>query len=150
MKTRHEVLIDAPRAAVWAAFDDPDNMPRWQPTLKSFTRKSGTPGHPGAIAELVYDEDGREVRMTETITERREPDFMAGIYTSKLGKTIIVNHFEDAGENRTRWVMYANHMFKGIQKLMSLFLANSIKSRTESDLERFKLLVESQAVDPGA
>ncbi len=150
MKTRHEVLIDAPRAAVWAAFDDPDNMPRWQPTLKSFTRKAGTPGQPGTVSELVYDENGREVRMTETITERREPDFMAGIYTSNYGKTIIVNHFEDAGNNQTRWVVYANHMFKGMMKLMSLFFAKSIRNRTERDLERFKLLVESRAVDPDA
>ena len=150
MKTRHEVLIDAPRATVWAAFDDPDNMPRWQSTLKSFTPKSGTPGQPGAVSELVYDEKGRDIEMTETITERREPDFMAGIYTSKFGKTIIVNHFEDAGENQTRWVVYANHMFRGLKKLMSVFFANSIRNRTENDLERFKLLVESQAVDPGA
>ncbi len=147
MKTRHEVLIDAPRNVVWALFDDPDNMPNWQPTLRSFTPKEGTPGQPGAVAELVYDEDGREVRMIETITERREPDFMAGIYTSRFGKTIVVNHFEDAGDDRTRWVVYANHFFKGMMKLMSIFFARSIRERTENDLERFKLLVESRSTD---
>ena len=144
MKTRHEVLIDAPRNVVWAAFDDPDNMPRWQPTLRSLTPREGIPGQPGAVSELVYDENGREVRMVETITERREPDFMASIYTSQYGKTIIVNHFEDAGDGQTRWVVYANHLFKGMMKLMSLFYARSIRERTDSDLQRFKLLVESQ------
>ena len=150
MKTRHEVLIDAPREAVWAAFDDPDNMPRWQPTLTSFTHKSGTPGQVGAVSDLVYEENGRRVEMTETITERREPDFMAGIYSSSYGKTIIVNHFEEAGERQTRWVVYANHMFKGIMKLMGLFIARSIRNRTDADLERFKLLVETEAAGPSA
>lgn len=144
MKTRHEVLIDAPRDVVWALFDDPESMPDWQPTLRSITPKEGTPGQPGAVAELVYDENGREVRMIETITERREPDFTACIYTSRFGKTIIVNHFEDAGD-QTRWVVYANHFFKGMMKLMSIFFAKSIRERTENDLQRFKLLVESRS-----
>ncbi len=150
MKTRHEVLIDAPRDVVWATFDDPDNMSKWQPTLTSFTPREGTPGQPGAVSELIYEEKGREVRMTETITERREPDFMAGVYTSEFGKTIIVNHFEDTGDNQTRWIVYANHFFKGMMRLMSIFFARSIRERTENDLERFKLLVESRAAEADA
>jgi len=100
-----------------------------------------------AIAELVYDENGREIRMTETITERREPDFMAGVYTTQWGKTIIVNHFEDAGDSKTRWVVYANHFFKGMMKLLIIFFARSIRRRTEDDLQRFELLVESEQMD---
>lgn len=150
MKTRHEVLIDAPRDVVWAAFDNPDNMLRWQPTLRSFEHTAGTAGQPGATTALLYDEDGREVRMTETITERREPDFMASVYTTEWGKTIIVNHFEDAGDGRTRWVMYANHFFKGVMKIISVFRAGALKNRTDNDLQRFKLLVESEQAESGS
>ena len=147
MKTRHEVLIDAPRDVVWSAFDNPDNMLRWQPTLRSFEHQSGTPGEPGAVTALVYDEDGREVRMTETVTERRAPDFTASVYTTEWGKTIVVNHFEEAGDGRTRWVMYANHFFKGMMKVIGVFRAGAIRKRTENDLERFKLLVESEQAE---
>ncbi len=147
MKSRHEVLIDAPRDVVWSVFDNPDNMLRWQPTLRSFEHKSGTPGEPGATTALIYDEDGREVRMLETVTERRAPDFMASVYTTEWGKTIVVNHFEDLGDGRTRWVMYANHFFKGLMKVMSVFRGGAIKKRTENDLERFKLLVESEQAE---
>ena len=148
MKTRHEVLIDAPRDVVWAAFDNPDNMLRWHPTLKSFEPQSGTPGQPGAVTSLVYEENGREITMTETITERRAPDFLAGVYTSDWGKSIFVNHFEDAGEGRTRWIVYTNHFFRGMMKIMGIFSAGSIRNRTESDLQRFKLLVESERAVP--
>ena len=150
MKTRHEVLIEAPREVVWAAFDDPGNMLRWQPTLKSCTPQSGTPGEPGATTSLVYDENGREVHMTETIAERREPDFLASVYMSDRGKTIVVNHFEVAGDGQTRWVMYANHSFKGLMKVMSVFRAGSIRQRADNDLQRFKLLVESEQADANA
>jgi len=143
MKIRAEVTIDADRDTVWRTFDDPDNMPRWQPTLKSVTHQTGTPGEPGAVAELVYDENGKKVVMTETITEKRKPDFMAGIYESAVGNALIVNHFEAIGENTTRWAVYANHRFKGIMKLLALFAGKSVRNRTEADLQRFKLLVET-------
>ena len=144
MKLKTEVVIDADRATVWQLFDDPDNMTKWQSTLKSFTHKSGTPGKPDAVSELVYAEKGREVVMTETITARREPDFLAGTYESKWGNVVIVNHFEETDDGKTRWVGYWNHSFKGFMKLMALFMARSMRNRTQSDMERFKLFVETE------
>lgn len=145
MKHKTEVVIDADRATVWRLFDNADNMTKWQPTLKSFTHRSGTPGEPDTVSDLVYDENGREVVLTETITARREPDFLAGTYESKWGNAVIVNHFEDIGDGRTRWAAYHNHTFKGFMKVMALFVARSIRKRSEADMERFKLFVETEA-----
>ena len=144
MKAKFEVIVNADRSTVWDAFDNPDNISKWQATLKSITHKSGTPGEIGAITELVYDEDGRELVMTETITERRQPAFMAGIYTTKGSKSLIVNYFETVGDDKTRWVSHANHNFSGFMKLASLFIRKTICDRTENDMQRFKLFVESQ------
>ena len=147
MKTRHEILIDAPRAVVWAAFDDVDGRRRWQPTLRSVTQKSGKPGEVGSVAERVYDEEGETVVMTETVTDRREPDFLAGVYATRWGKTVVVNHFEDLGDDRTRWIVYANHFFEGVMKLLGVFTGKRLGRRAERDLERFKLMVESARAD---
>lgn len=144
MKVQTQVLIDADVATVWRAFDNPDNMRRWQPNLKSFTHKSGEPGQPGAVAELLYDEKGRDVLLTETITERREPDFLAATYESDWGTTVIVNHFEKMGGRQTRWISYSRHNFKGIMRFLAIFMRKSICRRTDDDMQRFKLLVESQ------
>lgn len=145
MKMKHQQIIDASPDFVWAMFDNPDNLSRWQPTLKSFTHKSGEPGQPGAVSELVYDENGKKVVMTETVTERRKPHFMAGTYDNARANSLIVNHFEAIDDETTRFVCYSNMHFKGIMKIMSLFVANSIRKRVEADLNRFKLLVESEA-----
>ncbi len=145
MKMKSEQIIYASRDFVWATFDNPDNLSRWQPTLESFTHKSGEPGQPGAISELVYDENGRKVVMTETVTERQQPNFMAGIYDNRWTKTLIVNHFEAIDDNTTRFISYANMSFKGFMKVVSLFVAKSIRARAEADLNRFKLLVETEA-----
>lgn len=143
MKLRLETVIDADLETVWAAFDNPDNMRRWQQNLQAFRHVSGEPGQPGAISELVYDENGRKVIMKETITERRQPDFLTGIYETPMGKTLIVNHFEAIGDNSTRWTAWCNFTFRGLMKITSLFVAGMIRKRSESDMQRFKLMVET-------
>lgn len=144
MKHKTEVLIDADLATVWRMFDDPANMARWQPTLKSFTHRSGMPGEPDAVSELIYDENGREIVMTETITARREPNFLGGAYESNWGSVIVFNHFEEVGANKTRWTSNVNYSFKGIMKFMAFFMQNAIRNRSERDMNRFKLLVETE------
>lgn len=143
MKMNYEAVIRASRDRVWATFDNPDNLSRWQPTLESFTHQSGIPGHPGAMSELVYDENGKKITMTETVVERREPAFLAGTYDNAWATTLVVNHFEAIDQNTTRFTAYTNIRFKGIMKIMSLFVARSIRARAEADLDRFKLLVET-------
>lgn len=147
MKMRTEITIDADRETVWREFDNPDNLSKWQPTLKSFTHQTGTPGEPGAVSEVVYDEKGRDVVMIETVTEKRKPDFMAGLYDSAWSNAIIVNHFEAVGNNRTRWVFYANHQFKGFFKIIGWIFRKSLLGRTENYMQRFKLLVESNMAE---
>ncbi len=144
MKHKTEILIDADRDTVWRAFDDPNNMKQWQPTLKSFIHKSGTPGQADAVSELVYDESGREVVMTETITARRAPSFFGGTYESKWGTVVIFNHFEETEDGKTRWTGHMNYAFKGLMKFMALFMWKSICKRSDADMNRFKLLIETQ------
>jgi uncharacterized protein YndB with AHSA1/START domain len=147
MKFRNEIVIDADQRSVWAVFDNPEYMKAWQPTLESFARKSGEDGQPGSVTELVYDEDGRKVRLVETITERREPHFLAGTYESDIGNALIVNHFEDAGDGRTRWVMHGNHSFKGVFRLLGIFFAGSVRKRNEDLMNNFKLFAETQQAE---
>jgi uncharacterized protein YndB with AHSA1/START domain len=143
MKLNYEITIDAGLDKVWAAFDNADNMGRWQQNFYSYTPVSGRPGEPGAVAELVFDEKGKKVVLRETITERRVPDFLAGSYESEHGTTIIVNHFEAIDASTTRWSSWCNFTFTGFMKFMSLFIGNVIRKRTEGDMQRFKLMVES-------
>lgn len=143
MKHKAEIVIDADLATVWKMFDDTDNMKKWQPTLKSFTHLSGTPGQPDAVSELVYDENGREIVMRETITARAEPHFLGGTYESKWANVVIVNHFAQTEDGRTLWTMNSKYGFKGLMKIMALFARNSIGARSDTDMNRFKLLVET-------
>ena len=83
----------------------------------------------------------------ETVTERREPNFMAGTYESDWGKILIVNHFEAIGDSKTRWSFCSNMVFNGFMKIVGIFFSGSILKRNESDMERFKQFVETASVD---
>lgn len=144
MKLKTEVVIDADRLSVWKLFDDPDKLTRWQPMLDSFRHVSGTPGQPGAVSELIYDENGRKVTMTETITARREPDFVGGTYESAWGTAVIVNQFENTPDGRTRWVGHWNHRFNGARKMVAFLFRRSMRKRIEADMQRFRDFVESE------
>lgn len=143
MKFKFETVIDADLETVWAAFDNPDNMSRWQQNLESFRHVFGEQGQPGAVSELVYDEKGKKVILKETITERRQPDFLAGTYESPMGKTLIVNHFEAVDDNSTCCTTWCNVNFQGFMKIMSLFVGGVIRKRIAADMQRFKLMVET-------
>ena len=144
MKHHYEVLIDADVETVWKILDDVDSMKKWQPSLESITHKSGEPGQPGAVSELVYDENGRKVTMIETVTERRDLQFMALKFESSMGDTVVVNHFEDIDGKQTRWKMYSNFTFKGFFRWISLFFGGSIRRSNEEMLHNFKLLAETE------
>jgi uncharacterized protein YndB with AHSA1/START domain len=147
MKFRNEIRINADIDTAWNTFIDPDNLRHWQPTLKSVTLKSGTATEPGAVSELVFDEDGRQVVMTQTITEKRAPDLLAGEYDSAWSRVVVVNHFQAIADGSTRWTVYSRHRFKGMMKIMALFIRRAIRERNDDWLQRFKLLVESRAAE---
>jgi hypothetical protein len=45
---------------VWKAFDDPENMKIWQPSLVRTERLGGTTGQPGSVSKLTYKQNERE------------------------------------------------------------------------------------------
>lgn len=150
MKFSVDVLIRANVQQVWAAFDDADSMHRWQQNFHAYNPISGKPGEVGAVAQLTFDEDGRKVRLTETITERRDRSFFAATYVSDHGTALIVNRFEAVDDDSTRWTSWVNFRFSGIRKLLSIFAAGVVKQRRDGDMQRFKLMVESDLVESRA
>lgn len=146
MKFENEILINAEIETAWNTFIDAGNPRHRQPTLKSVTPRSGAPTEPGAVSELVFDEDGRDVVMTRTITERRAPYFIAAEYDSAWSR-VVVNHFQSLDDGGTCWTVYSRHRFAGMMEVMALLIHKAIRERNNDWRQRFKLLVESRAAE---
>ena len=142
MKYTVEVVINKSRGEVWDKFDNVENLYKWQPTLKEFTHESGEAGQPGAKSRLKYRERNKDYEMIETITGRTKPEEFSGTYEMKGTKNLITNRFIDMGESKTKWELDSEFQFGGIFKLFSPFMKGMIIKRTQTDMNRFKDLVE--------
>lgn len=144
MKYKLELTIEKSRAEVWKAFDNTENMKQWQPSLKKFAHVSGTPGQPGAVSTLTYEENDREFTLTERITLREEPNRFDGIYENKFSESVIKNTFIEQAANETLWVSETNFKFKTLlMKIMGPLMKRNFVRRTFRDMERFKELAQS-------
>jgi hypothetical protein len=144
LKFKLELLINRPLAEVWKAFDNIENMKKWQPTLVRFEPVSGIPGQPGAVSKLTYEEGGREFTLIEKITHRDEPNSFDGVYENNFADNIIRNKFIELGQHQTVWAMETEFRFKTlIMKLMGPLMKKNFVARTQKDMERFKEMAES-------
>ena len=144
MQFELSVDIAAPPEEVWRLFEDPANLPRWQPGLASYEAISGEPGWPGTVSLLVYHQQGRQVEMTETIVARDEGRHRTGHYESAWAVNEMACTFEALPDGGTRWRALAEFRFKGWVKLVAPLLRSGIRKRLEDDMLRFKTMVESR------
>lgn len=143
MRYSCEIIIDRPRDEVIALFEDPENMKHWQPTLKSFEPISGQPGKAGSKSRLVYDMNGRDMVMTETITQQNFPESFSAVYDAVNVHNVMDNHFY-AEDDKTRWVATSEFRFSGWMRLMALIMREgSFKKESMENMQRFKTFAES-------
>ena len=143
MKYTSEITLDLPRERVIELFDSTENLYQWQPGLQSFEPLEGEPGQAGARSRLVYDENGRQVEMIETIVRREFPDDFTATYEAKGVKNRVANCFVEEAPGHTRWVMDNEFKFSGLMALMGLFMRGAIQKQTLRDMNRFKAFAES-------
>ncbi len=144
MKYKLELTINKPRAEVWQTFDSTENTKKWQPTLKEVELIDGTPGQPGAISKLTYEESEREFALNEKITFREEQTRFDSVYENDFTENSINNSFIEQDDNKTLWVLETKYTFKTMaMRVIGPLGKKNFVARTQKDMERFKELVES-------
>jgi hypothetical protein len=143
MKMHFEISIDARLDTVWAALNNPNNMERWQQNFRSYTYISGDSGQVRSVSELRYNEKGEDIVLTETITEVRDGNFLAANYQSMRGRTTVVNRFGKIDVDKANWASWRNFIYTGFARLISPFVSGGIRKRMDGDLQRCKLMVET-------
>jgi hypothetical protein len=138
-----ETIIHKPRADVWRAFDNIENIQKWQPSLTKHELMEGTPGQPGAVSKLTYAESGREFSLLEKIIHRDEPNQLDSLYENNFADNTIKNKFIEQGSDQTLWVTETEFTFKTfLMKIMGNTLKKNYIKRTQRDMQRFKEMLE--------
>src|SRR4026209_1529796 len=112
MKFTLELPINRSRTQVWNAFDNPESMTKWQPSLISFETISGTQGQAGAVSKLTYKEKEREFSLIERVTYREEPHRLDGVYENNFADNVVRNTFIENSKEQTLWMVETEFKFK--------------------------------------
>ena len=136
MKFTLELPINRSRTEVWNAFDNPENMKKWQPSLILFERISGVQGQPGAMASLTYEENGRKFALIEKVTHREETQRLDGVYENDFADNTLRNTFIEQGSDQTLWVVETEFKFKTlIMRILGPTMKKNFVARTQKDIE---------------
>lgn len=145
MKFTLELPLKRSRTEVWRAFDNPENMKKWQPSLVSFETISGTQGQPGAVSKLTYKEREREFSLRERVTYREEPHRLDGVYENNFADNTVRNTFIEQDKDNTLWRVETEFKFKTLfMRILGPIMKKNFVIRTQRDMERFKELLENQ------
>lgn len=143
MKFTLELSLQRSRAEIWRAFDNPENIKLWQPTLVSFETISGTQGQPETVSKLTYGEGKGEFSLMEKVTFRAELERYDVVYENKFADNSVKNSFVETNENETLWKMEVEYKFKTLpMKILGPFAKKNFVKRSQRDMERFKEFVE--------
>lgn len=145
MNYRLEISIHKPRSQVWQVFTDPGRIKLWQPSLSTVALVSGTPGQPGAISTLMFQENQREFSLTETITFCQAPERIHQKYENQFSVNTVKNLFIEQGQNETLWITETEYKFKTLlMKILGPLYKKNFAARTLRDMESFKKIVEME------
>jgi hypothetical protein len=145
MKFTLQLPLNKPRAEVWKAFDNPQNLKNWQRSLISFETVSGTQGQPGAVSKLTFEEHGRQFELVEKVTYRDEPNRFDGVYENDFADNIVKNAFMEQGQEQTLWMVETEFKFKTLlMRILGPLMKKNFVARMQKDMGRFKEMVESQ------
>jgi uncharacterized membrane protein len=145
MKYQIEVEVDLPRDQMIELFDDPDNLEKWMPNLKSFEHLNGEPGHVGAQSKFVVSHGKNTCELIETVTVRELPDKFEGTYEMDGMWNEVKNQFIDIDSLKTRWIAHSEFKSdKLMMKLMMFLMPGAFKKESLKFMISFKEFAEKQ------
>lgn len=147
MKLAHEVIINKPIQQVWDYTNDRDNLHLWLNDFVRYEPLTGDENAPkvGDTSTMVYSQGKSEFSMVEEITEWNPPTHLALSMTCKTFDMMIVNDFEEVGENQTRLYAGADFIRLGLMMKVIFFFTPTKKMQAdhEKQINKLKELIES-------
>lgn len=138
------VTVNAPVATTFAVFNDTASMRKWMDNFKRIENISGDQNQVGSKWKLVYDENGRDLVMTETITAFEQDKLFAFDmedeyykmhieirFEEKDGKTIITQVDKGEGKNIPARSMVAIMGSLGLMQKQQQGMYNKLKDLIE-------------------
>jgi hypothetical protein len=138
---RAEIEIHKPLEEVIRLFSDRDQLSAWQPGLLSSELLESDPI---PTYKLIFQFGRRTMTMTERILRNELPQHFDVHYKMKGVHNHMQNSFMASGSKSTHWVCESEFKFKGLMKIISLFMKDNFQKQSDIIMSNFKRYAESR------
>jgi len=138
------VVINHPLEKTFEIYNTPENLEKWMPGFISMKTIEEKPGVTGSQYEYVFDNQGQEMTIYETVTNYEENkliefDFIAG---DMLKKDLITFNSENSNTTITNASTVTSNSY--FYRCMFAFFKGMFKSIDQENLEKFKAFADKQ------
>jgi len=137
------IQINAPLEKIFTLATDPAKASLWMTNLKRIEPVSGTPNAVGAKSNFVFDENGKEIVMLQTVTAYRVNE----VFASKLQNDFASFDFEMSFREEGGKTLISEHNTgKGnspISRPLLAIMKSSVKKQRRELYSNLKKLLES-------
>lgn len=137
---RQEIEINKPLDTVIQMFRDRSQLIKWQPGLVSSERQDS---NAQATYKLVFQLGRRQMPMVETIVKDQLPIHYEVEYAMKGIVNRTRSSFESMSSGQTRWICDQEFRFKGIMRLVVVFIKSDLERQSYILMKNFKGYLES-------
>lgn len=140
------IEVNAPVEHAWAVFNDESRVGEWMTGFKSIETISGNPNEVGSKFRLVFEEDGKEIVMTETMTAFEPHERFAFDLVNEVMNVNVDIRFASSGgktEITATSLVDGNNIFW--KSLLPLF-KSGFEDRSQEMYDKLKTLIETTEV----
>lgn len=142
MEVEHVTVIEKPIDEVWTAFDDPDQLVKWQKRLKSYEQVEGASDEIGSVSTQTIHRSSGDLELTVTLLDRREGEFSQSRYEGMQLPFTISNTFTAIDGDTTEWHVVVDVRLNLMQKALAAVLKGPLTDLAEQNGEDFKKYAE--------
>lgn len=135
------VTVNANPEKCWEVFHDLNKMNRWLEGFESLTLKSGEPLAPGSLYEIVINDEGHRMVMSEKIIAVNAPARIS----YELNNDVLKSEFSFSFEGTDSTVIKSQYKITGNNIFWKalLFLSKSYMTRSgQAQLDLLKKVIE--------
>jgi len=143
MRVTSTVTINKPVSRVWDFFMDQSQTSKWVTGFLRYEQINGGVEQVGGVRYQYHIENGKEVKLKETITTREDYIEFATILEGSGMEVAVDTKFIDKGAY-SEVQQISDFLFKSLlYKLVGSLMRSSLHDIQQADLNRFKEVIEN-------
>lgn len=142
-----EIMVEKPAAESWAVVQDEEKLSEWLPGMQKIENISGTPGTVGAVSDVYYDANGKQMIVRETITDLVPDESISMVYHTDfmdMDYKMTITPVDSKTKISSSTTVEGKGLFS---RSMTVLFGASIKEQEMTNLSNLKNTIETNTKD---